>query len=372
MNGGVRPSLQGEVRGVRRGRLTVTKLHRSGTRPVRLLLLGSRALLCPVGHAQVEALGARITDRVWLRTQRGVDLDMVWELRPALQAMGGTLMAWRLWRYDAVVLVSPARPRGVAQWWAARGIANLLQPVVREAAKASFVLVVSLEGSGVSQSRHRGQSECPSASAGGGSDRVRQLSTSQDGGIGADAIAQQLLDPLTEADAGGVDGRVVAAHRLRRLPDEEVARQRALDDLELDARRLQRRLQHVVDVARETFESASAEITILDHDRQWTLVAAGAAREDHPRSTSLCNRAIRTRDATLIADTWRVPDLRGNPLVAGADPIRFYAAHPIESVDGYRIGVLCVWDDVPHQVDAFDVSALRDLALLAEAEIIDC
>ena len=71
----------------------------------------------------------------------------------------------------------------------------------------------------------------------------------------------------------------------------------------------------------------------------------------------------------LERDAVRV-QLRGNPVVSGPGAIRFYAAHPLESIDGYRIGVLCVWDDVPHDVGAFDVSALRDLALLAEAEII--
>ena len=34
------------------------------------------------------------------------------------------------------------------------------------------------------------------------------------------------------------------------------------------------------------------------------------------------------------------------------------------------IGVLYLWDNVPHRVDRFGVGALGDLALLAEVEII--
>jgi GAF domain-containing protein len=49
--------------------------------------------------------------------------------------------------------------------------------------------------------------------------------------------------------------------------------------------------------------------------------------------------------------------------------VRFYAAHPIESQDGFRIGTLCVFDLVPHDVGEVDGAVLRDLALLAEAEI---
>ena len=53
----------------------------------------------------------------------------------------------------------------------------------------------------------------------------------------------------------------------------------------------------------------------------------------------------------------------------GDHPVRFYAAHPIESIDGYRIGTLCVFDLKPHDLRDIDPSVLRDLALLAEAEI---
>ena len=364
------PAGAADVHRAKRGRLTVTRLHRSGADPHRVLLLGSRAMLSPAGHAQADALGARITDRVWLRTRRGVDLDMVWELRPIVQAMRGTLAAWRLWRYDAVVVLAPGRARGLPAWWGARGLGRLLLPAIEEVAKACHVLLVSLEpapGRAVPpgpRAVHR------RTAAVDGSTRIARISTSDDVAVGADAIARHLLEPLAVADAAGRGAEMDAAHRRRLQPDDEERRQRALDDLRLRDRRMERRLQQVVDTARDTFGTVSAEITILDHDRQWTLAASGRHRPDQPRGTSLCSRAIQQPAATVIGDTWTVPELRGNPLVAGADAMRFYASHPIESLDGFRIGVLCVWDDVPHDARELDVSALRDLALLAEAEII--
>ena len=73
---------------------------------------------------------------------------------------------------------------------------------------------------------------------------------------------------------------------------------------------------------------------------------------------------------TIIADTWEDHRLDENPHVHGArHPVRFYAAHPIESMDGYRVGTLCVFDLKPHDLADIDPSVLRDLALLAEAEI---
>ena len=62
--------------------------------------------------------------------------------------------------------------------------------------------------------------------------------------------------------------------------------------------------------------------------------------------------------------------LRSSPLVHGPRPIRFYAAHPIESAEGWRIGSFCVYDSQPRDVRGLDLSVLRDLALLAQAELI--
>lgn len=362
------PSASADVYEVRRGPFVVTRLHRSGSAPHRVLLIGSRRLLAPAGRARAEAFGARVTDRLWLRTQRGVDVDMVWELRPVLAAIRQGLSSARLWRYDAVVIVFADRPSGLQDRWRLRGVRQLLRRVVHEVSAATHVLLVTFDGD--SAGRRRGRhavSSAGAASAAAGS-KVSHLTVPDEQRAAADRVAQGLLVPLAAADAAVAD----AVHLQRSHPDEEGGRQRAVDGLDLRERQQQveQRLQRVVDAARDTFESASAELTIIDQDRQWTMAAAGEAREEMPRASSLCNRSIQRGTPTVIGDLWAEPGLRGDPLAAANDPIRFYASHPIESIDGYRIGVLCVWDDSPHSVEDFDVSALRDLALLAEAEII--
>lgn len=352
----------GAVHGVSRSGLTVTRLHRSGLAPHRLLVLGGRTLLAPAGLPQAEALGERIADRVWLRTRQGVDLDMVWELRPALKAMLRNTSAWRLWRYDAVVVVADGTS-GVVGRLRRRGLLALLRRAVRGIGLSSHVVVVPVDRA--RPARRAGaepRTVRTDAWAAGGGDQVSVVSASSDAAAAAEAIAEQLMQPLASAAAAERRTPVAAV--------DEHARQQALDDLALSDRGMEQRLQQVVDLALDGFRTASAEITLIDRDRQWTLASAGLRNADSPRATSLCNRSIEQPSPTLIADTWKVPDLSGNPNVTGAGAIRFYAAHPIESIEGYRIGVLCVWDDVPHEVEDFDLSALRDLALLAEAEII--
>ena len=367
------PSLGG-VQVVRQRRLGVARLHRSGARPYRLLAIGNRSLLAPSGAVQTEMLGERIADRVWLQTRRGVDLDLVWEPQPALQAMKRGISSWRLWRYDAVVVFVTYQRAGLAARWRARALATLLDEVIEAAAATSHVLVVSASdqdaptGSGQTgkkrSTRSRvGDPECTVPV------RVSRLTTTLNAKAAADAVAKHLAEPLAIADRVA-DTPTDPIHQQRARPDEEERRQQALDELNLRTRQVTRRLQQVVDMARETFGSASAELSVMDRDERWVMAVSGLPSRDRSRQGSLCNDAIQRRDPTVIGDTWAIPALRGNALQAGADPVRFYAAYPIESIEGYRIGVLCVWDDAPHNVDGVDVSTLRDLALLAEAELI--
>jgi GAF domain-containing protein len=58
------------------------------------------------------------------------------------------------------------------------------------------------------------------------------------------------------------------------------------------------------------------------------------------------------------------------PRLADGRLVRFYAGHPIQSIGGHRIGVLCVYDTRPHRLLDDDVDALRDLALLTEARVV--
>ena len=58
--------------------------------------------------------------------------------------------------------------------------------------------------------------------------------------------------------------------------------------------------------------------------------------EDVPRSIAPCDRTIRQNGAFVLGD------LKGEKIAT--DGWRFYAGHPLESPDGYRIGALCLLD----------------------------
>jgi hypothetical protein len=164
-------------------------------------------------------------------------------------------------------------------------------------------------------------------------------------------------------------GALSPAAALRSRPDDEVERQRALDEVGVVGSDFDRQLTELAELARTVLGTASAEINVIDHDRLWKVAVAGALRGEVPREVSFCNQTICQSGALIVGDAAVDPVFAANPFVTAPAPVRFYAGYPIESVDGYRIGTLCVYDPEPRDPAAVNVELLRDLALLAQAEL---
>lgn len=358
--------------GVGRGsRLDMRRLHHSGVRPVRTLLIGDRAhLLNPVADV---TLAERASNRMWLETRHGVDVDVLTDLAPVLRAVQGVFHTWRLWRYDVVLVVlgeglnSTQRPRTLAR------VGDLLGEVLEDAASATEVVVL---GPTVAEAEHRHvaapEDRLRSTVGRLGSARIRfravehlddPLARSR---AWASALGEEVAASLDRIDTAEPEVRPAA---LRNRPDPEGERQRALDRLQILDSVPDPRLDDLVELARSAFGTESAEINFIDHDRQWKMAVAGSEPGENPRAHSFCTMTIERAEPTVVGDARLDPVLRLSPLVLDPHPIRFYAAHPIESADGYRIGSFCVYDSEPRDVSGLDLAVLRDLALLAQAEI---
>ncbi|WP_375388804.1 hypothetical protein [uncultured Amnibacterium sp.] len=347
--------------------LAVTRLHRSGRAPQRVLLVGDGAVVAEPTEPGGARLADLVADAVAARTGRGLDLDVVFDLAPALQAVGAATRAWRLWRYEAVVVVleepqlqEPGRGRPGR-------IPRLAHRVIPELAEASGVLLVRL--------RQPTGPDGPFPRIGDGSSTVASMAIVL--GQGCDesvrrdhvgGIADRVARMLGRADARAGRGDGETAPERRALPEPERDRQRAVDRTHEALGGITPDLERVVLLARNTFEVPFVQVNLLDHGRIRTLAFVGAPGDSAEQP--LCTITVGGTGPTIIADTWDDHRLDANPHVHDAlYPVRFYAAHPIESLDGYRIGTLCVFDFVPHERDEIDETVLRDLALLAEAEI---
>jgi GAF domain-containing protein len=61
--------------------------------------------------------------------------------------------------------------------------------------------------------------------------------------------------------------------------------------------------------------------------------------------------------------------LLSNPLIAGEHGLRFYAAAPIATKEGFNIGVVCIIDRKPRSFGAEDQAKLESIARMVELEI---
>lgn len=120
----------------------------------------------------------------------------------------------------------------------------------------------------------------------------------------------------------------------------------------------------VAALAARTFEVPIATVTIVDEDRIWFKALRGLPEGVHQidRAPGLCASAILCDEPYILPDTLREPQALDNPLVRGELGIRFYAAAPIITADGYRLGTVNVLDVRPREVTTENVAVLRTLA----------
>lgn len=103
-------------------------------------------------------------------------------------------------------------------------------------------------------------------------------------------------------------------------------------------------------------------ISIVDEDRIWFKSHHGIPVEQIDRDPGLCASAIMKDVPYLIEDARKDPRSLANPLVAGEFGLRFYAAVPLSTSDGYNLGTLCVIDKEPRSIDDDQIEDLKDLA----------
>jgi hypothetical protein len=273
-------------------------------------------------------------DRLWLRSKRGLDVDVVASALTGLRSLGARFASWRVPRYDVVVVVLP--PRGFrTQRRAARALAAVLGRLLEN----TSVTIASDDG------------DLPVEAAQGRAVVQTGAGALTAEGSTADAVAVQVDGQLRELDLG--------AHA--------PAHSRSMASTP-NAPRIDVRLGSIAAMVRDSFDVATAAINIFDGDDLWTIAAAGADRGRRAREGTLCDAISDRADLTVIPDVWADDQLHDLAVAHGPIPIRFYAAYPIEPMRGQRLGTLCIYDPLPREPDEYDFTMLRDFAQLAEIE----
>ncbi|MBT2529276.1 SpoIIE family protein phosphatase [Streptomyces sp. ISL-99] len=126
----------------------------------------------------------------------------------------------------------------------------------------------------------------------------------------------------------------------------------------------------VAALAARLFDVPVATVTIVDSDRIWFKAASGLEGVSQiGRDPGLCASAILVDGTTVIPDALADPVACSNPLVDGSMGVRFYAAAPITTPDGYRLGTVNILDTRPRTVSEAEMATLADLAAIVLDEL---
>ncbi len=112
-----------------------------------------------------------------------------------------------------------------------------------------------------------------------------------------------------------------------------------------------------------------ALVSLVDQDRIWFKSHYGLDVEQIDREPGLCASAIWQDDVYEIPNTREDPRTMAHPLVSGPLGLRFYAAAPLKTHDGYNVGTLCVIDKHPRELSPEEKDTLADLAAIVMDEM---
>lgn len=159
-----------------------------------------------------------------------------------------------------------------------------------------------------------------------------------------------------------------------------VSHQNLISDCEAERLRVLRRYEildtppdgafdRITSIAARLFKVPIAIVSLVDNDRIWFKSHHGLDVQQIDRAPGLCASAVLSEEVYAITNA--STDVRSltNPLVVGDLGLRFYAAAPLRTHDGYNLGTLCVIDKHPRLISEEEKSILRDLAAIVMEEI---
>ena len=126
----------------------------------------------------------------------------------------------------------------------------------------------------------------------------------------------------------------------------------------------------VTALAAKIFDVPIALVTIVDHDRIWFKSRFGLEGvEQIGRDPGLCASAIMNDGPYVVEEARRDPRTLANPLVAGKFGLQFYAAAPLRTAHGHRLGTLCIIDREPRMFSPKQAEMLERLSEIVVDEM---
>lgn len=153
---------------------------------------------------------------------------------------------------------------------------------------------------------------------------------------------------------------------LRRIEQDRVNELRRQKILDTSAEQM---FDELASLAANIFAVPIALVAFADSHRIWFKSCVGLNASEVPREITLCHHTIRQSKVFVVSDALEDSRFMCSPLVTTDPKVRFYAAAPILTEDGYALGVVCIVDRVPRQLTEVQLATLQSLARLASNQL---
>jgi GAF domain-containing protein len=154
----------------------------------------------------------------------------------------------------------------------------------------------------------------------------------------------------------------VAAHTAARTDAARLAAVRRYEILDAPA---DGTFDEIAAIAAAACGAPISTVSIVDTDRVWFAACHGLADvSEVGTEPGLCASAFLADGPYVVDDAAVDPRTLDHPLVRGELGLRFYAAAPIITADGFRLGAVTVLDRVPRELTDAQADTLSRLAAL--------
>ena len=117
-------------------------------------------------------------------------------------------------------------------------------------------------------------------------------------------------------------------------------------------------------MAANFFGLPMARVSLIDEDRVWFKSRVGIDVTQTARDAGLCSSAMLSEGVYHLSDASHDQRALRHSFVADLG-IRFYAAAPLRTHDGFNLGTVWVLDQKPRELASTETEMLRMLAALA-------
>lgn len=145
------------------------------------------------------------------------------------------------------------------------------------------------------------------------------------------------------------------------IPDNEEERLQSLYEYEILDSLPEKDYDDIVALASFICQTPISAISFIDREREWQKANVGLPSNTSKREESFCAYAILDSQPLIVNDALNDERFRHHPAVLGSIKVRFYAGVPITTPQGFNLGMLCVVDSVPRELEAEKLEALQKL-----------